>query len=138
MIMKNSKIKKVPSVASWILRRFLNRLEHETLIGDLDEMYNIHALEIHPSRAHLWYWIQIAKAIPVFFINSVYLGATMFKNYVKIALRHLKKNKAYSFINIFGLSVGMACCLLIVLFVQDELSYDKFHDNADRIFRITE
>jgi len=134
--MKNNKIKKVPRVARWILKRFVNRIEHETLIGDLDEMYNINAVGLRTSRAHVWYWIQIAKAIPVFFINSIYWGATMFKNYLKIALRHLKMNKAYSFINIFGLSVGMACCLLMMLFVQDELSYDKFHENADRIFRI--
>ena len=48
----------------------------------------------------------------------------------------MKKHKGYSFINIAGLAVGMACCLLIVLYIQDELSYDAFHVNADRIFRV--
>lgn len=61
----------------------------------------------------------------------------MFKNYFKIALRNLLKNKAYSFINIFGLAIGIACCLLILLFIQDELSYDRFHEKADQIYRIT-
>jgi putative ABC transport system permease protein len=61
----------------------------------------------------------------------------MINNYLKIALRNLKKHKAYSFINIAGLAVGMTCCILILLWVQDELSYDRYHENADRIYRIT-
>ncbi|MFQ5606197.1 MAG: ABC transporter permease [bacterium] len=61
----------------------------------------------------------------------------MFNNYLKIAIRNLTKNKGYSFINVFGLSIGMAACILILLFVQDELSYDKFHENGDRIYRVT-
>lgn len=61
----------------------------------------------------------------------------MFKNYFKISLRNLFKHRAYSFINISGLAVGIACCLLIFLFVRDELSYDTQHENADRIYRVT-
>lgn len=60
----------------------------------------------------------------------------MFKNYVKIALRTLFKQKLYSIINITGLAVGIASCILIFLFVQNELSYDTFHKNADRLYRI--
>ena len=61
----------------------------------------------------------------------------MLRNYLKIAVRHLRKNFAYSFINIAGLAAGMASCLLISLYVLHELSYDKFHQKADRIFRVT-
>ncbi|MGH7456813.1 MAG: ABC transporter permease, partial [bacterium] len=60
----------------------------------------------------------------------------MLKNYLKIALRNLLKHKGYSFINVAGLAIGMTCCILILLFVQDELSYDKYHENAARIYRI--
>ena len=60
----------------------------------------------------------------------------MLKNYVTIALRHLGKQKGYAFINIAGLAFGVACCLLILLFVQDELNYDGFHEKADQIHRI--
>jgi len=60
----------------------------------------------------------------------------MLKNYIKIALRNMKRQKGYSFINISGLAIGMACCILILLYVTDELSYDKFHKNRDRIYRI--
>ena len=60
----------------------------------------------------------------------------MLKNYLKIALRNIKRHKGYSFINIVGLAVGMACCILILFWVQDELSYDRFHENADDIYRV--
>ncbi|RNC79293.1 MAG: FtsX-like permease family protein [Balneola sp.] len=59
----------------------------------------------------------------------------MFKNYLKIAFRNLFKYKSYSAINIFGLSVGVACCLLILLYLVNEFSYDRFHTDSDRIYR---
>ncbi|MBD0352990.1 MAG: ABC transporter permease, partial [Flavisolibacter sp.] len=60
----------------------------------------------------------------------------LFINYFKIAFRNLWKNKGYSAINIFGLAVGLATCLLITLYILDELSYDKYNVNADRIYRV--
>ncbi len=60
----------------------------------------------------------------------------MFRNYLKVALRNLKKYKFYSFINIVGLAIGMACCVLILLWVQDEISYDRFHEQGDNIYRV--
>ncbi len=60
----------------------------------------------------------------------------MLKNYVKIALRNLRKQKLYSLINILGLSVGLAFCVLVLLFINDELSYDQFHEHKDRIYRL--
>ena len=59
-------------------------------------------------------------------------------NYLKIALRKVRRQKAYSFINVAGLAVGLAACLLILLWVKDELSYDNFHEKADRIYRLAE
>ncbi len=60
----------------------------------------------------------------------------MFKNYIKIAFRNLYKSKTYSFINIFGLAVGIAVCALIALYVQNEWSYDEFHKNSENIYRV--
>ncbi len=60
----------------------------------------------------------------------------MLQNYFKIAFRNLVKHKGYSFINIVGLSVGMAICLLILLYIQHETSFDRFHTKADRICRV--
>ncbi|MDO5970847.1 ABC transporter permease [Flavivirga aquimarina] len=61
----------------------------------------------------------------------------MIKNYFKIALRNLRKNKLYASINIFGLAIGLASCMLIGLYIVKELSYDKFNDKANRIVRVT-
>ena len=61
----------------------------------------------------------------------------MFKNYLKVAFRNIKKQKGYAFINISGLAIGMAACLLIMLWVHDELNFDSFNENADHIYRLT-
>jgi putative ABC transport system permease protein len=61
----------------------------------------------------------------------------MFSNYLKIVLRNIAKYKGFSFINIFGLALGLACCLLISMYIRDELSYDKYHENSTRIYRVT-
>ena len=60
----------------------------------------------------------------------------MFKNYLKIFMRNFQKYKGYSFINISGLTIGMTCTLLIFLWVQNELSFDRYHENSHRIYRI--
>jgi len=60
----------------------------------------------------------------------------MLKNYIKIAFRNIIRHKGYTFINIFGLATGIICCLLILVYVQDELSYDRYHEKADQIYRI--
>ena len=60
----------------------------------------------------------------------------MFKNYFKIAWRNLNRNKFISFVNLFGLTVGICCCLLIGIYIQNELSYDRYNKNADHIYRV--
>ncbi|MCI0692120.1 ABC transporter permease [candidate division KSB1 bacterium] len=60
----------------------------------------------------------------------------MFKNYLKIALRNLLRHKIHTLINIAGLAVGIACCILILLFVRNEITYDRFHEKADQIYRV--
>ncbi|MFC1565310.1 ABC transporter permease, partial [candidate division KSB1 bacterium] len=61
----------------------------------------------------------------------------MIINYLKLAFRNMMKQKALSFINISGLAIGMACCILIFLYVGSELSYDSYNKNSDRLYRIT-
>src|ERR1700761_8154191 len=60
----------------------------------------------------------------------------MLKTYIKLAYRNLIKEKAYSIINVLGLTIGLASSILILLWVQNELSYDKFHKNADQVYRV--
>src|SRR4051812_37025326 len=61
----------------------------------------------------------------------------MLKNYIKTILRNLMRNKSYSAINIVGLSIGLACAMLIILYTKDELSFDRFHNDVSQIYRIT-
>jgi len=69
-------------------------------------------------------------------MESMFGGLAMLKNYIKIAFRNIKRHKGYSFINIFGLATGMTVCLLMLMYVVNEISYDNFHEKGDRIYRV--
>ena len=60
----------------------------------------------------------------------------MFKSYFKLALRNIIRQKGFSFINIAGLTIGMACCMIILLFIQYEFSYENMHPDLDNIYRV--
>ena len=62
----------------------------------------------------------------------------MLLNYLKIAYRNFVKQKVYSIVNIGGLAIGLTCFILIFLYIQDELSYDRFHSKSDRTYRLVE
>ncbi len=117
----------------WLLTRPGNRA---TLLGDIEEEYRIIVSESGQFRAKLWSLRQVIYPF-VYYIRSFNLWSTMMlKNYIKIGVRNILRHKGYSFINIFGLAAGMACCILILLWVQDELSFDRFHKNRDNIYRV--
>ena len=125
-----------PKMARWLMFRFLPRTEHDYLGGDFDEIYNSILEEMGRAAANRWYWFQLIQSLPDIFLNSIYWSLVMFKNYLKITFRNLKRHKGYSLINIAGLSVGMACFILILLFSMYEFSYESHHQNADRIYRV--
>ena len=81
------------------------------------------------------YWRKIKHRHVV--INELIWSLAMLKNYLKISLRNLKRYKINSLINVSGLSVGMACVIVILFYIQHEFSFDRFHENAERIYRIT-
>jgi len=87
-------------------------------------------------KAKSWYWGNALKSLPEYLRCLVSWRITMLNNYLKVAYRNLARRKLYSFINIFGLAVGLSICIFIILWVQQELSYESFHENADRIYRI--
>ncbi len=119
------------------LLSFMRRYSEEySSGGDLVEEYREIAKERGKCTACLWYWWQVLYAIPTYILLQIEFGGTMFKNYFKIALRNMKKNKSFSFINIAGLAIGIACCMLILLYVGFEMSYDNYHKDVDRIYRI--
>lgn len=130
--------KKPPSAAKWLLKATANRNESSAIIGDLEEEYYFIAESRGVIYARFWYWAQVVISLPSFFINMIYWSKTMFKYYLKTAVRNVRKFKSISAINIIGLSLGMAVCILLMLYVQDELSFDRYHRNSDRIYRILE
>ena len=125
-----------PRLAEWILKKVYFNREYNLRLGDFGEIYNEIIQERGILAGWFWYWNQIFKSIFSRIVNSFLWSVLMFKNYMKIAFRNVLRNKTYSFISIISLTVGMAVFLLITLFNQYELSFDRYHENADRIYRI--
>jgi ABC-type antimicrobial peptide transport system permease subunit len=125
---------KPPKLAEYLLRRILPDGYWDTPTGDFEEFYNSLANERNLFRANMWYWGQVLKLIPAKILNSVYWSVQMFKNYMKVSFRNIMRYKGFSFINIIGLAVGMACCILIFLWIEDERSYDQFHENGKNLY----
>ena len=116
--------------------RLLFKVEREEKLGDFFEAFCFQSNRGGIRKAKFWYWKQIFIAFPAFISNFFYWSVQMFKHDLLMAFRNFKRHKGYSLINVAGLAIGMACCVLILLFVKEELSYDKFHTKADQIYRI--
>ena len=130
------KVSHPPFFGKCVLQFFLNYNHPTTMMGDYLELYSIKSKTRGRVFAWLWFWGQVLIAFPHYVKNAVYWGKTMLSNYLKISLRNIRKHKAYSFINIAGLAMGMTLCILIFLWVQDELGFDRFHENRNQIYRL--
>ena len=119
-----------------IIGRLLRSSVRESALQDFEEQFSKIRRERGTFIATLWFGLQVSSLIPALLKDSLYWSAAMLRNYLKIVLRSIRRHKGYSFINIAGLAIGMACTILILLWIQDELSYDKFHENGDNIYRI--
>ena len=134
----NSKKDTLPLLVKAALWFFLDEDDYYQAIGDFEEVYRERVKTKGSAIANLWFWFMFFKSLPGFISNSIYWSAVMIKNYLKVALRNIKRHKGYSFINIAGFAIGIACCLLILLWVQDEMSFDRFHENLDSLHRVVE
>ena len=135
--MAKNENKKPPCLAAWILYRLSRQTDRHSLLDDLEIEYKNVTDQTNHFMANVWYGLQVAKACPDLICLIITGRLMMFHNYFKTTFRNLKRYKAYSLINIFGLAIGMACCILILMWVQDELSFDKFHENGDNLYRLT-
>ncbi len=127
-----SKKTKLPRFASWTIKNLLPDYLGHTAVGDYEEVYVRTAEHESALKARIWLWRQIFSAI----LCSFFWGIVMLKSYIKVAFRNMYRHKGFSFINIAGLAVGMACAMLIFLWVQNELSYDRFHKDVEDIYRV--
>ena len=133
--MSNGKRHHPPRFAEVVLRRLTPESERRALIGDYEELYKDLAERRGPVITGLWYWVQVLFTLVSSIRDSLIGSVIMFRNYLKLAMRNMKKQKGYAIINVAGLAVGIAVCILIFLYVQYELSYDAFHEKADRVYR---
>ncbi len=130
------KVEKAPLIPNVLLRLLLRGEDFHEFSDDIDEVYQ-QMIDSGPKfRAKAWYWFRVIESVPSLIMDKIYWRFTMIKNYLKIALRNFRRHKGYSFINIAGFAIGMACCLLILLYVRHELSYDRYHEDVERVCRI--
>lgn len=130
-----------PKILKGLLRKFCPEELYEGIEGDLVEQFYTD-VELHGSSiAKRKFALNVIRffRLEILIRNKIKRRSprtVMVGNYFKVAVRNIQKRKLYSFINAFGLSIGIAFCMLIWLFIQDELSFDKFHANKDRIYRM--
>jgi predicted permease len=127
---------KPPRLARSILRLLGDYNTKYSLLDDFDDVYQSLNEEKGHFLAAVWYWLHCLGILPQYFTYLITWKTVMLKNSVKLAFRNLRRNKITTIINITGLSVGMAGVILILLWVQHELSYEKFHKNANNLYLV--
>jgi putative ABC transport system permease protein len=130
--------KNPPRIAVSILKWILPPKDRDYLLGDYEESFQRKFAENGALSASIWYWRQLIHTAPEYLLESFYWRFIMLTNYLKIAFRNMHRAKLYSFINIIGLMIGFACCILTFCYIQYELSYDKYHKNAKHLYRVLE
>lgn len=127
-----------PRLPDKLLERFCAPHLLEEVVGDLHERYYLRVQKVGETKARKQYWGEVLAYIrPSIFKRQSYntkpFSMDMLRNYFKIGLRNMARQKVYSFINIGGLAVGMTVAMLIGLWIWDELSFNKYHDNYEQI-----
>lgn len=125
---------KPPRLPAYILGWLLND-ERETPLGDFEEFYNQLAASEGVWKAKWWYWGQVLRLLPDQIYEKLLWGLSMFKSYLLLGARTLRKNKLASTINIVGLSAAVGCAITIFLLIQ-EVTIDDFHENGERVFLV--
>ncbi len=130
-----NKPRKILHLGLRILSRFVSRRENESLYGDIEEAYQ-QALSNGKVRAAVWLSITILRTVFAAGCDTLFWRYIMLRNYLKVTVRNCTRYKGYSMINIIGLAVGMTCCILMLLWVEDELRWDCFHEHRESIYRV--
>jgi putative ABC transport system permease protein len=125
---------KPPKIFFWTLRRLTVYEDQFAITGDYEIEYDGICQNHGHVRGFLWLLWNTIQALFYYFLFIMKWSTVMFRNYLKIAFRNVKRHKVYSVINIAGLTIGMTCVVLILLWIQDELSFDKFHKKIDDIY----
>lgn len=121
---------------TWIALRLTNEYDGHSFLDDLEIEFQDMISQRGRLPAIIWYVLHVLRAVPELLFGLIYWRITMFRNYMKIAFRNLKKHKAYTLINIAGMATGMTVTLFIFSYVSHEMSYDRFHHEAENIYQI--
>ncbi|GAB5518056.1 MAG: ABC transporter permease [Rhodothermales bacterium] len=132
-----------PKLAAWLLDRMVRNRRHSEFADDLHDLFDVRVAERGEAYARWRFWrdtLSICARRSLRHDTDAPLNTTtrrpiMFKHYTITALRNLRRQAGYAFINVFGLAIGLAACLLIGVFVQHEWSFDAFHADSDRLYR---
>lgn len=129
-----------PKLAQKFLLIFLRKDLAEEVTGDLYERFQYVVKHKTLTKARIDYWLEVINYLRPFALRNKRIQHlnhySMFRNYFKIGWRNMVKYKAFSAINVFGLSLAMSVCMLIILMLIDQKRYDDFHDHKDRIYRV--
>ncbi len=125
-----------PKLGEWLVKSMFPEDGSYPILGDLEEMYQYQVEDKRIVYARIWYWFQVVTAITPSIGNLFYWGWWMFLENMKIALRTMYKHLGYSLLNIAGMAIGLACCIVIVLYITNEVTYDRHHPDSERTYRI--
>jgi ABC-type antimicrobial peptide transport system permease subunit len=137
-----------PKAARKLFTWYCGDAQVDDLVGDMDEIFRNNLHKMSSSKARAKYWLQILSLMFSYAIkrrrqhssfhphSNNSLNLHMVRNYFVIAWRTMTRNKVYTVINVLGLSLGISACLIVYMVVSHELSFDRFHRDADRIFRV--
>ncbi len=126
----------LPKWGKAVLRVFLEYEDFYQAVGDFEESYRYRIQNKNKTKAIIWFWSMLLRSLPRFVWDYVDWRGIMLKNYLRTAIRVVRRQKLYSFLNIAGLAVSLSCALLILFHVKDELRYEKNFPKSDRIHRI--
>src|SRR5688572_11476590 len=127
-----------PKLANWLLSKAVRSQLHEEFLGDLKEAYGERIASRGKAYAALMYWVDVIHLLLGFSSSPLFSkqnSTIMTGHYLHTFLRNFARNKAYSFMNILSLVVGMGVCLVISQYIYFELSYDRFHNNYENTYR---
>jgi putative ABC transport system permease protein len=146
--MKNKSPIQPPRLANKLFEWYCDNAAIEDLHGDMEELFYSNLEKMSTAKAKRKYWLQTFSLIFSYAIKKrkqksaypataySFIHYQMIGNYIKVAVRNMLKNKTFSAINVLGLSIAITCCVILTLFIQDELSYDRRFNDSDRIYRL--
>jgi len=139
--MKSNK-SKAPSLANWLASRFIGDMYQEEFFGDLEEIFEDRLQSKGAFYAKLMYWVDALHLLKGFATKNLFRtqnnNTIMIRSMFLIAWRNALRQRQFTVLNILGLTLGITACLLIGIYVHDEMSYDNFHTKGDRIYRVNQ